>query len=217
MIAFIAVVDGLLFGACVVSLGVQHMLHSSGGLTEFSELGGWPCRAQCVWLHEVLVILAFWGGLVGFFLNIPEICVLAYPGSLPHLYFCMSANSIFNMAWCQCLPSTSETSLLSLKKPNNECWTKFCLCHMCRVLLIPGGNHTCLQEPDWTYKPPVMHWDRLTLGWMNWVEYYSAESVTIFHVLTHTVVNCHLCIRPPRISKADSVWSVQFTWCSYFT
>lgn len=38
--AFIAIVDGLLFGACVVSLGVQHMLHSYRGLTEFSELGG---------------------------------------------------------------------------------------------------------------------------------------------------------------------------------
>lgn len=215
--AFIAVVDGLLFGACAVSLGVQHMPHSSRGLTEFAELGGWPCRAQCVWLREVLVLLAFLGGLAWVFFNIPEVFVLAYPGSCPRLFFWVSADSIFNVTWCQCIPGASGTSLLSLKKTNKECWTKFCLCHTGRVLLSPSANRACLQECDWAYKPPVTHWGRLALGWMHWVEYYSADSVTIFHVLTHRVVNCHLCVWPPHISKADWVWSVQFTWWWYFT
>lgn len=65
------------------------------------------------------------------FFLIPEFCMLANPGSLPHLYLCywVSADSIFNATWCQCLKGLkTETSFLSLKNPNNECWTKFCLC-----------------------------------------------------------------------------------------
>lgn len=72
----------------------------------------------------------FRGGLAWVFFNIPEVFVLAYPGSCPRLCFWVSADSIFNdVTWCQCIPGASETSLLSLKKTNKDCWTKFCLCH----------------------------------------------------------------------------------------